>query len=483
MRQVGYTAAQVTMDLRLGLIRALMAARWELFVKQRIGSLVPAITVEPGRAAGAYTNACRILVAAIQVATFTAIAAVISWPMTLAALIVGFVSIPLFGAFVRIASHAGKEQTRLQKTFVSRLIEGLSGIKPIKAMGGENHLAPLLESDVRGLNRVQRKLIISKESLVQLQEPVKVLALAVVLYFLLGSWTEGLEPLAVLAILFSRTVQRIQQLQRFYQDMVRNQPAFWFIRAVTRRAETARESLLGAIAPSFTESVTLNDVSFAYAAKPVLDQVCLTIPVHRMVGIVGASGAGKTTIADLVIGLLRPTSGRIEIDGKPLDEIDLRAWRKMIGYVPQETFLFHDTILTNLTLGDPAITRKAAELALERAGAWDFVAALPQGVESVVGERGTKLSGGQRQRLAIARALVRNPKLLILDEATTALDPETEAAICATMRQLTKSLTVLAISHQSGILGVADFVYRIEDNGLAVTKEGNRLSHTTVAAP
>ena len=144
-------------------------------------------------------------------------------------------------------------------------------------------------------------------------------------------------------------------------------------------------------------------------------------------------------------------------------DIDIRTWRNVIGYVPQETFLFHDTVFANVALGDPAISRVQAETALRRAEAWDFVAALPDGMDTVVGERGARLSGGQRQRIAIARALIRDPALLILDEATTALDPETEAGIVATIRRLTGKLTVLSISHQPAMKQTANVVYSLND--------------------
>jgi ATP-binding cassette subfamily C protein len=135
----------------------------------------------------------------------------------------------------------------------------------------------------------------------------------------------------------------------------------------------------------------------------------------------------------------------------------------MIGYVPQETLLLHDSVFVNVTLGDEKLKSEDVEGALRDAGAWDFVQELPEGLFTVVGERGLKLSGGQRQRIAIARALVHEPRLLILDEATTALDPENEAGICVTLRKLKGKLTILAISHQPAILGAAERAYRLED--------------------
>jgi ATP-binding cassette subfamily C protein len=180
----------------------------------------------------------------------------------------------------------------------------------------------------------------------------------------------------------------------------------------------------------------------------------------------------------LLIGLLRPQKGDIWIDETPLSRIDIRRWRSMIGYVPQENLLMHDTILKNVTLGEAAIGEKEVEAALRAAGAWGFVQDSPGGVHTVVGERGSMLSGGQRQRIAIARALVKHPSLLILDEATTALDPQTEKEICATLAKLKGAITILAISHQSALLDAADLAYRVTDGSVRLMK---RPASATVA--
>src|SRR5262245_17085713 len=182
-------------------------------------------------------------------------------------------------------------------------------------------------------------------------------------------------------------------------------------------------------------SLTLEDVHLSYGDLRVLEGASLEIPVGRITAIVGRSGAGKTTVADLVCGLVRPDRGSVRVDGVSLDEIDLHAWRRNIGYVPQEVFLVNDTVRENVTLGEE-VSDAAVETALRRAGAWDFVSKLPEGMQSPAGERGALLSGGQRQRICIARALVHDPKLLILDEATAALDPESEAQIWETLEGL-----------------------------------------------
>ena len=155
----------------------------------------------------------------------------------------------------------------------------------------------------------------------------------------------------------------------------------------------------------------------------------------------------------------------------PLSEIDPISWRQRIGYVPQDLLLFHDSILRNVSLGDESIERGQVEQALKDAGAWDFVSSLPDGMDQLVGERGSLLSGGQRQRIAIARALVGGPRLLVLDEATTALDPVTEAAICQTLASLKGRVTILSISHQHAMRRVADVAYELENLGTRLVED------------
>jgi len=161
--------------------------------------------------------------------------------------------------------------------------------------------------------------------------------------------------------------------------------------------------------------------------------------------------------------LHKPTRGRILIDGHDLAEFGLKLWRNSVGYVEQDSLLFHDTVAVNVSLSDPSLGQDDVELALERAGAMPFVSKLPMNLDTVLGERGVLLSGGQRQRITIARALVRKPKVLLLDEATTALDPQTEKEVVEALQNLKDDMTIIAVSHQARIAEVADSVYRLED--------------------
>jgi ATP-binding cassette subfamily C protein len=275
----------------------------------------------------------------------------------------------------------------------------------------------------------------------------------------------------VLVIVLARILSQLGRVQRLYQHMVTCESAFWALRNMIRQAERASEPALGSVVPRLEQAIHLDGVSFAYGDAPVLRDVSLTIPAGSFTTLVGPSGAGKTTLVDLLTALLRPQTGEIWVDDVPLGQIDRHRWRRMIGYVPQEALLLNDTIFRNVTLGDPGLTAECVERALRAAGAWDFVCRAPDGIQAIVGERGGKLSGGQQQRLAIARALVHRPRLLILDEATSALDAASEAEICSTLRALRGELTILAVSHRPALAAVADRVYRVQD-GRALPAEG-----------
>jgi ATP-binding cassette subfamily C protein len=330
-------------------------------------------------------------------------------------------------------------------------------------MEREERADSILKKKTTRLNRALQKEVLSKESLKALQEPLLVVFAAIGLYVALIYWQIPLAEVMVLVFLLARVVKLLTKAQQGYQQMVTLESAYWSLQNTIREAESASESALGTQVPSLKETIRFDQVSFNYGEDWVLRNASLIFPAGLFTAIVGPSGVGKTTIVDLVMALLRPQHGELFIDDLPLAEVDLRSWRKMIGYVPQETLLLHDTVLINVTLGAPDLTEADAEQALRAAGAWEFVRAMPQGMHSTVGERGSMLSGGQRQRIAIARALVHKPKLLILDEPTSALDPENEAAISETLGQLRGTITILAISHQPTIMKEADRAYQLQD--------------------
>lgn len=467
MSQVGYASARVSADLRLAVIRSLLGARWEYLVNQSSGSLTNTITSEVLRASTAYSRSCMMIAQIAQVVAYSVIALFISWKVTVAALSVGCLMMVSLRGLVKMTAGAGERLTSLLRSVSARLMDALQGIKPIKAMACEDLFGPLLELETSELKTADQKLVVSAHGLTALQQPIMVVALAAGVYLVVTSWGTPLELLLVLGLLFWRSVDHVATFQRLYQEIKGYESAFWSINSVINDAEAAAEVSAGGAAPVFVREITYRNISFSYGDKNLFENVSLSVPSGRFTVLTGPSGAGKTTLLDLAIGLVRPQSGDVWIDDTRLRDLDLRAWRRMTGYVPQETFLFHESIYSNITLGAPAFTKSDAKHALEEAGAWRFVKDLPEGMDTVVGERGSKLSGGQRQRIAIARALVRKPKLLILDEVTSALDPKTEAAICATLKELLEKVTILAISHQPALVEAADVVYHLTGGQVA----------------
>ncbi len=462
-RQVGFTAARVEADLRLGLLRALLNANWPYFLSQPSGRLSNAITTEAVYASYCYELVCRMIAEVAQLAVYVGVALLISWQMTLGGLLAGGLSALALSSFMGMARSAGEKQTKLLNSVATRLVDGLSGIKPLKAMACEDRVGPLLESEIRDLNKAKQRQILSIGAVRALVEPLFVVLLAAGAYLAFAVAHVQLEILIVLVILFWRALLRGGALQSHYQELARYESAFRSLEHAIQDAQAAEETTTGTKIPNLHHEIVFHDVSFSYGDKILLKDASLTIPAGQVTAIIGPSGTGKSTVADLIVGLLTPQSGDIRIDDISISEIDLRQWRRMLGYTPQETILFHDSVLANVTLEDPTLIRDDAEHALRLAGAWEFVSALPQGMDTIVGERGGKLSGGQRQRIALARALIRKPQMLILDEVTAGLDPQTEAEIVTTIRQLKGYATILVISHQSKLVNAADVAYRLRN--------------------
>ncbi|MGE4093165.1 MAG: ABC transporter ATP-binding protein, partial [Candidatus Binatia bacterium] len=412
-RQIGYTVAHVATDLRLALIRSVLAAQWEYYIRQPVGSFANAFATEANRAAQAYLHGATIVELFLETLLYLGIAASVSWQVTLSATAVGaFIAVTL-GRFVRITRRAGKRQTSLLKVLLARLTDVLYAVKPLKAMAREGLIGTLLEKETQQLNRTLRRDVLSKEALKALQEPLTIAALAGGLYVALHYWTLPLDTVILMALLFARALSRLNKVQKEYQQMVACESAFWSLQKTIEQSTTAREVIHGTTTPQLTQAITLRNVSLSYGSRPVLRDVSLTIPVGTVTAIVGPSGAGKTSIADLIVGLVPPQGGELLIDNTAIQDLDLRAWRRMIGYMPQESFLLHESVLVNVSLGDRTLTPTDVESALRAAEAWDFVSVLPEGLQTPVGERGARFSGGQRQRIAIARTLVHKPQIQI----------------------------------------------------------------------
>jgi ATP-binding cassette subfamily C protein len=463
MRQVGYAVAAVGTELRLTLIRALLSARWSYFASLPAGKLANGIGQDATAASAAFRESCAALAGFLQILIYLAISLAISWRTTIVSIVAGGLMLSGLQPFVKVARQAGRHQVRFGQSLAGRLVDALQSMKPIKAMAEESEFLGLMEHEIWELDASHKKRIMATETLRLAQEPIVAFMLVIGLYGMLVLLKLEFTTVTMLMFVFYRLITNVNTMQMRYQLMASGEAAFWSLREQIQAAESAKETVsAGGVAPTLERGISLRSVQFEYGDTPVLRDLSLEIPAGGFVTVVGPSGAGKTTVIDLIVGLHRRSKGEVLIDGVPIEDLDIRAWRGSIGYVPQEMLLFNDTIHNNVVLGDASIPRERVEDALRSAGAWDFVSDRPGGVDSLVGNAGITLSGGQRQRLAIARALVRLPKLLILDEVTAALDTVTEASICETLIGLKGRVTIIAISHQQALRRAADVVLSLE---------------------
>ncbi len=465
-KQVGYTKARVATDLRLRLLTSVLESKWGYFVTQPTGRLTNSMATEAWRAAQAYEFGATIVALLIQTMVYTIVALAVSWQAVAGSLVAAVVILAISHFLVRMTRRAGKRQTIWMKSLLARMTDTLRSVRSLKAMGREDLAGGVLAVETNKVNRALEKEVFSKAALSAVQEPLFAVVMAIGMFVLLKKWGMPIAEVMVLLIVLTKVLSQLGKIQKYYQKMVAAGSAYWSLQEAVDEAANSREDVAGEPAPRLDKGISLRSVSFAHDERKVLDNVSIEIPAGCLTTLIGPSGSGKTTVLDLIMGLHRPTEGEVLIDGVPMQKVDIRSWRRQIGYVPQETLLLHDSVFNNVTLGDPDLDESQAERALRAAEAWDFVAAMPDGLHATVGEGGARFSSGQRQRIMLARALAHNPRLLVLDEATSALDPSSEAEICATLTHLAGRLTILAVSHQPALAEVADRVYRLADGKL-----------------
>lgn len=466
MLQAGYVSMRITNDLRMELIRAVLSARWDFFIEKPLGAFANAVNSEAVRSSQAFFAAFLFVSDFFQIVVYVGLALVVSWKITLVAVLVSPLLLQAFRSFLGMARSSGREQTVAEKAVLSRVTDTLQGVKPIKAMGIQHRLVPIIEQDMNALFEALKRQILSSQVLKTMQEPLIGIVVCLAIYLLITYGKIETSMMLGLALLFYRSLTQLGSLQKRYQLVEIHQSAYCSLRGLINEAKAAAEKTN---APDESPQkycsgpIEFCGVELSYGHKEIFSGLNLQFPIRGLVCIIGTSGAGKTSLVDMIAGLYTPTSGEIKIDGQPLANLDLQVWRTHIGYVPQEMILFNDTLKNNLTLGNKDYSDDDIWDALARAGLRDVVEALPEALESQLGERGVKLSGGQRQRLAVARAVIRKPEILILDEVTASLDPDTEQALALTLEALADEVLILAITHQSGLLRFADSVVRVSN--------------------
>ncbi|MBU0724727.1 MAG: ABC transporter ATP-binding protein/permease [Alphaproteobacteria bacterium] len=359
--------------------------------------------------------------------------------------------------------NAGDQLVQNHRRLHSQLTDSLAGRRLVKSLGLENAYRQRWEnalSEAASAQLVQQQLLVTNQTLM-----ATAMAFAIALGLLVATafFAMPLSDSVVFGLAFGRLAQTLLRLRQSWNIVVMALPAESVISDFLARARASAEPAAQQVAPTLSRSIRLDGVTSQYPDGTVaLEAINAEILAGQITVIVGHSGAGKSTLADMLAGLTLPTAGQVLIDGKALQEEHLIDWRRQVAYLPQDDFLFNDTLKANLLIGRPECSEPEIWRALDQAGVAATVESLPQGLETLVGERGARLSGGERQRIGLARCLLRKARLLVLDEPSSALDQESEAIFLKAIMGLAPDYTIVMISHRESTEAIAHRIIRLD---------------------
>lgn len=411
----------------------------------------------------------QFLIGCLRTLTYLAMGFVVAWKFGLMAILVGGLMLLLFRRFNRLARDLSNRAADELGFFSKAFIESIQSFKYLSATGQARPLRNAAMGSVERMTDLLDRQNIATAFTGALREPLAVGAIVAIVVVQIGVLDQPLAPILVSILLFYRGVNAVLGLQGSWQNTLTQIGAVDLVEREFDTLELHRERSGGQPAPPLTRDLALENVSFQYRSErtTALDDLSLRVKANQTVAIVGASGAGKSTLIDLITMLLKPSQGQFLIDGVPAEQIEPASWREQIGYVLQDTVIFDASIADNICLwaGDIATDselRQRIESAARAAHLDQFVDSLPERYQTLVGDRGIRLSGGQRQRLFIARELYKQPRLLILDEATSSLDAEAERVIQESIEALKGRLTVIIIAHRLATVRQADTIHVLE---------------------
>ncbi len=451
------------------LFRKYLGVSWLYYLDQRAGDALNTITVEVTRGRQLFSNVIGLLDTALLVLFYTAAAAYISPGYILVAaaffVLLGIILLPLF----RKVRAYGSKIVRANQDLMQQLNEFVPGLKVVRASGMEEIVQKIVALQTLKLASIGLRMGFLKSLPKATLEPITLILVVGLVYLMRAYQVSSTSELAVTSLILLRILQRVAGLQNQWINISENLASFALITKLPGMLEKHRELRPGGSVERF-DRLEFRHVSFSYRAdQPALVDINLKINRGEFIGIVGGSGAGKTTLVDLVLSLLAPSTGDVLVNGHALKQITPSCWRDLIGYVPQETILFNDTIVNNITLLREGVTVEDVYRATRIAAADDFIRAFPERYETVVGDRGAKISGGQRQRLALARALAHKPQILLLDEATSSLDSLAEQKIQGAIEELRSELTIIVVAHRLSTVMNADRIIVLDKGRLVET--------------
>jgi ATP-binding cassette subfamily C protein len=470
----------LTYELALSrrLYQAIINADWLFLVRRRSSDFTHALTAELARVANGTYLLIGTVSNAILALVYIALALKLSAGMTSLVLATGAALLLVSRRWMRAVHESGTAVSESVSEVYSAATEHLQNLKAMKFCDAQT-------SDLAMFSQLQSSAL--QQSLANTRsqaaaafwfEAGSLAVLGAIIFASLQILNVAPASILLLLAIFTRLIPRLAAGQSQLQAFLSELPAFENLMTIYRECqENAEVASASGPGPSLAQEICLERVSFRYEAQRpmVLEELSLTIAAGKITAIVGSSGAGKSSIADLVNGLLSPITGRVLVDGAELMPQTARTWRRHVGYVAQDTVLFHDTVRANLRWAKPDASEQEMKEGLSLAAA-DFVFELPRGLDTTVGDRGMLLSHGQRQRIALARALLRKPGLLILDEATSSLDFENEKRILDAIERLQGRTTVLMIAHRVSAIQRADMIYVIENGRVVESGDWASLS-------
>ncbi|MDQ7825384.1 MAG: ABC transporter ATP-binding protein [Candidatus Eremiobacteraeota bacterium] len=453
---------------------AFACSRWQVILKQRRSDIANALTNELKTIDIGTQISLQTFSTIPSVLIQIVVAFVLSWQVTLAAIACGILFFHVMKPVNRKLGDIAESLNNVLRDSLSDVNEHLGGIKEIKGYSAEKVHSERYQKKTRRTEEQYVQFIRTFSTSNFIYNTATIIMLAIFIYGAVALFHESVVKLIVLSIVFFRIWPLFATYQTSLQFFIMMIPAWESFSNRMRELEEAREESMekpGTEPMVLQQGIEVKDVTFSYNQEeiPTLRHVSLSIPAHSFVAVTGLSGSGKSTFVDILLGLLEPSSGEVTIDGETLNPAMAHLWRSAIGFVPQDTFLFNGTVRENLLWSRPSATDEEIMEALKLAAADDFVKALPQSLDTECGDRGTRFSGGERQRIALARALLRSPSLLVLDEATSSLDTENEKRIIDAIKSLHGKMTILIVAHRLSTIREADEIVLFE-NGSAIEK-------------
>lgn len=444
----------ITTDMRDAALKILLEVDLDYYAKTRIGDLINSLGGEIARAASTINTAIRLFSLVVTILVFVGLLLLMSWQLTIAAtFLLSLVTLINQYAIARSKDY-GKLLSDMSKAYSITVLEVMNGMRLVRSTANEDREYQKILKLIRDREQADFKSQANSEAIVPVSEVMGITALVMIVLLSKYLFANQIASLSQVILIYLFTLLRllpyISQLNTIRSSFANASTSIAVASEFLRRENKPFMSSGNNIYKTLQKGIHFNNISFAYPGyeKLVLKEVDLFLPKGTTLALVGSSGAGKSTMADLLPRFYEPISGSILLDGVDLRDYNVQSVRRSMGIVSQDTFLFNDSVRYNIAYGKPDASDEEVIAASKRANAYEFITKLPQGFDTLIGDRGVMLSGGQRQRLAIARALLQDPEILILDEATSALDTVSERLVQQAIDDLSQDRTTLVIAHR-----------------------------------